>query len=70
MATPKDLQRKKRQSGQGTIEYILILAFAVSSASLLSRAMKSAWEGSVLKLGGRLEQSLKTGRVPYSAWKD
>ena len=60
----------KNKSGQGTIEYILILGFAITTATLLSKTLKSAWHTGTLKLGGQMEQALKTGRTPYSAWKN
>lgn len=60
----------QEESGQAITEYILILAFSVSILIALSRAILSAIDNSVLKLGSRLERALKTGRAPASVWKN
>ena len=58
------------ESGQGVIEYILVLIVAIILTGLLARVSKQAWDQGVLGLGGNLERSLKTGRAPASAWKN
>lgn len=63
-------KRILNESGQGIIEYLLVLFVAIFTASVLAKFSKSAWDRSVLGLGGRMEQSLKTGRTPSSAWKN
>lgn len=60
----------KNKSGQGTIEYILILLIAISCATLLSKSIQGFWQSGVTKMGGRLEQSIKTGRLPQRAWRE
>jgi Flp pilus assembly pilin Flp len=59
----------RSETGQGTVEYILILLIAITVATLLSKGVSSIWQGNVNKMGGNMEQSLKTGRLPTNAWK-
>ena len=68
MVSRKNLHQN--QSGQGTIEYILLLIFVLGIASALSRGIQVIWNKNVLTVGGRVEQALKTGRTPNSAWKN
>jgi hypothetical protein len=60
---------KFNRSGQGTIEYILILMIAVGIALLLSRGVKGIFDKNVSQMGGRIEQAMKAGRLPQNAWK-
>jgi Flp pilus assembly pilin Flp len=56
------------ESGQGTVEYILILSATVLGAATLGRAALRALDRGSLLIGGQLEKDLKTGRVPLSVW--
>ena len=58
------------ESGQGILEYILILSFALATSLILMRGMKTALDSGVLLFGAELERDLKTGRTPVSAWKN
>src|SRR5688572_28923900 len=56
------------EEGQGTIEYVLILAFTVIGSSALVRAVVEALDRGVLTIGAALETDLKTGRLPVNFW--
>lgn len=58
----------KDESGQGTIEYILLLSFAVSGAMLFVRTTLGVLDRGIGFLGGHLEKDLKTGKVGASVW--
>jgi Flp pilus assembly pilin Flp len=58
------------EQGQGTIEYIVILSVSVYGAVQLSRQILKALDAGVLRLGGQLEQDLKSGRAPLSVWEN
>jgi hypothetical protein len=58
------------ESGQGILEYILILTFALTTTVLMARFMGSGLDRGVLLFGGQLEKDLKTGRTPASGWKN
>jgi Flp pilus assembly pilin Flp len=58
------------ESGQGVIEYILLLSVMVIGAGLLARGILNALDSGVLKLGGQLEKDLKTGRAPLSVYQN
>ena len=58
------------ESGQATIEYILILVVAVIGAAGLGSALLAVIDDSVLYLGGQLEKDLKTGRADLSVWSN
>jgi hypothetical protein len=58
------------ESGQGTIEYILILSATVLGAAALGRAILGSLDRGVLFIGGTLEKDLKSGRAPLDVWKN
>ena len=70
------MSKKKRtpllrdQSGQGTIEYIMILLIAVLGAGFLGNQVLGVFDTGILKLGSALEKDLHTGRVAASAWRN
>jgi hypothetical protein len=56
------------ESGQGTLEYILILSVTVVGASALAKAILSTLDTGTLAFGGQLEKDLHTGKAPPSDW--
>ena len=60
----------RSESGQGIIEYMLVLFMAITMAAILAKVSKQAWDKGLLTFGGSLEKALKTGRAPASAWKN
>ena len=61
---------KSDEQGQGTTEYILILAATVLGATQLAKEILRILDASVLRLGGQLEQDLKSGRASLSVWEN
>jgi hypothetical protein len=57
-------------SGQATLEYILILSAAVLGAAAISRTIISSLDKGILNLGAQLEKDLRTGRVSVDVWKN
>ena len=60
----------REDSGQATVEYILILSVTVVGAIAFGRAVIRALDSGVLTLGGQLEKDLKTGRAPLSVYSN
>jgi Flp pilus assembly pilin Flp len=58
------------ETGQGTVEYLVILSAAVVGAVSLARQILTALDGGMVRLGAQLEQDLKTGRTPLGIWKN
>jgi hypothetical protein len=58
------------EQGQGTVEYIMVLSFAVVGAAALGRAVLAALDEGIQSFGGQLEKDLKTGRMPVGIWRD
>ncbi len=58
------------ESGQGTVEYILILSVSVIAASQIAKRILAALDHAVLLIGAQLERDLKTGRMGPSAWQN
>jgi hypothetical protein len=56
------------ESGQGTLEYILILSVTVLGASALGKAILNVLDNGILVFGGQLEKDLHTGKAPVSVW--
>ena len=57
-------------SGQATLEYILILSASVLGAAAISRSIITALDRGILHLGAELEKDLRTGRIPVDVWKN
>ncbi len=62
------LKREANQRGQAVLEYILLLAVTVSLVVGFSKTILTAVDQGILKFGGRLEKTLKTGRAPANVW--
>lgn len=58
------------ESGQGVLEYVLLLSATVFGAGLLARGILSSLDSGILKLGGQLEKDLKTGRAPLTVYQN
>jgi Flp pilus assembly pilin Flp len=58
------------ESGQSTVEYILILSVCVVGASQLGSAILRILDNGILRVGGQLEKDLKTGRAPLHVWSN
>jgi Flp pilus assembly pilin Flp len=56
------------ESGQATVEYILILTLAAVGAGTMARSLLGVLDRGILKLGVQLENDLKTGRAPANVW--
>ncbi len=62
---------RSHESGQGILEYILILSFALTTSVVLARLIGGAMDRGILVFGGQLEKDLKTGKTPVqSGWKN
>lgn len=56
------------ESGQGTLEYILILSVTVLGTSALAKAILSTLDNGIVTFGGALEKDLHTGKAPDGDW--
>ena len=71
MTIKKKIRQKKilaNQQGQASVEYILILTLMLVATTTLSKTMIDMLDTGILKVGGRLEKQLKTGRGQLSTW--
>ena len=66
----KNKSALKDESGQATLEYILLLLVVFSLALGLSKTFTTNLDSSMRRLGGQLEKDLKTGRAPVSVWQN
>lgn len=58
------------ESGQGTLEYVLILTFTIVAASALFKKLISLMDDGFKVFAAQLEKDLKSGRKPLSVWKN
>lgn len=58
------------ESGQATVEYMLIMTAAVTVAITLGRSLLKVFDSGLLKLGAQVEKDLKTGRGELDIWKN
>ena len=56
------------ESGQATVEYILLLSATVIGSAALSRAILRGLENGILRFGNQLQKDLKTGRADLGIW--
>ncbi|MEN9723801.1 MAG: hypothetical protein RJB38_1787 [Pseudomonadota bacterium] len=58
-------------SGQGLVEYVLLLSLALFTAIGFAKGLSRAVDSGVVLFGGQLEKDLKTGRTPVeSGWRN
>jgi hypothetical protein len=69
-ASPQAGQAPSSQAGQATVEYILILSFALTFAIFLTRGLISSVDRGMLRLGSQIEKDLKSGRAALGAWSN
>ncbi|MCM0605323.1 MAG: hypothetical protein KA715_04475 [Xanthomonadaceae bacterium] len=62
-------KEENNESGQAVVEYVVILAVAVSIALPLSKQLLGFIDGTVARLGSTLERKLYTGRTPVNVWR-
>jgi len=60
----------REQSGQGTVEYVLLLSMIITLTLGIAKGTRSILDQGILKLGAQLEKDLKTGRAPLSVWEN
>jgi Flp pilus assembly pilin Flp len=58
----------QEDSGQATVEYILLLAGVVAATTLMFKGIAGALDNGANSLGTQLENNLHTGRLPASIW--
>lgn len=58
------------QSGQGTLEYMLLLVILVVAGASFTATILRSVDDQVLAVGGRLEKQLKTGRANTNTWRN
>lgn len=58
------------ESGQSTLEYMVIFSASVIGATQLARQLQKAMDLGILRLGGELERDLKTGRAKLRVWSN
>ncbi len=56
------------ESGQATVEYILLLSGTVVGAALVGKAILRGMENAILSMAGQLQKDLKTGRMNLGIW--
>lgn len=61
-------KKNKNTRGQATLEYILILTVSVAVCIILVRGMTESVDNAILRFGGNLEKSLKSGRAPLDVY--
>lgn len=67
---PPCLSVRSDQSGQGTLEYLLILSLVILGVAQMNRRLIDVVDRVVLRVGAELEKDLKTGRAPLSVWSN
>ncbi len=60
--------RRKRQSGQAVIEYVLVLAVVLSVVIVVRVTVVASLDKGVEGVGGRFERELRTGALPATYW--
>lgn len=58
------------ESGQSTVEYLLILSACVLGVGGMVRQIRGIFDTATLRIGAVLEQDLKSGRAPLGVWNN
>lgn len=68
-AKPALVRWAKDDSGQGTVEYLLLLSVVVVIATLFARSFLGVLDRSLRVLAEGLTDNLKSGRIDRGAWR-
>ncbi len=63
------MAKKKSDSGQAVLEYVILLAITVGIMIYFVRNLSSGMNKTIPKWGGSLEVQLRAGAAPASIWK-
>lgn len=60
--------RKKTESGQAIVEYIILLSIVVGVVAFILPKLSKGFDVANLSIGGKMEAQLRTGKAPASLW--
>jgi hypothetical protein len=63
------LLRKKRNSGQAVVEYIVLLTMVIGIMVAFLRTLNGSFNKAVPKMGGVIERQLRTGAASAGVWR-
>jgi hypothetical protein len=63
------MAKKKTDSGQAVIEYVILLAITTGIMLYFVRSLSTSLNNTIPKWGGSLEVQLRAGAAPASLWK-
>jgi hypothetical protein len=61
--------RKKKNSGQAILEYVLLLSITMGTMVFFLRTMTKSLNTSIPRIGGIFERQLRAGAAPAGLWK-
>ena len=61
--------RKKRESGQALVEYMLLVSIIVGLMVGFVGKLTGTFDKTTIRLGGKIERQLRTGSAPATIWK-
>ena len=62
-------KRRKNESGQAVVEYIILLSIAIGVMALFVRSLTTGIDKTIPKWGRGMEVQLRAGAAPASLWK-
>jgi hypothetical protein len=62
------VDRKKKQSGQAILEYVLLLTIVFGAVGYFLHQLTHGLDVTTAKYGGTVEKQLRTGAAPASVW--
>lgn len=61
--------RKKQESGQAILEYVILLGITLGIMVFFIRTMTQTLNNAIPKIGGTFERQLRTGAAPAKLWR-
>ena len=62
-------KKRKNQSGQAVVEYIVLLSIAVGLMAFFVKSLTSGIDKTIPRWGRGIEVQLRAGAAPASLWK-
>ena len=62
------MDRRKKQSGQAILEYILLLSIILGGLTYFLSKVTEGFDATTAKYGAKIERQLRTGKAPASIW--
>ena len=61
-------RKKKNESGQAIVEYILLLSIVVATSAFFMKTLTGLFDKTAATMGAKIEVQIRTGNAPATIW--